>query len=122
MRIIYGWGWPALTDGKTCFLNENLKRYPIYHAHLVEHEFKHPANGFYSVADFWHDLKEFVDLRWVGWTFYFNVRHPESLIPIFVYGRPTLKGKDLDFLILASPFVIIPYALFIWILFNGGKL
>lgn len=96
-KIRYGIGWlGAYIDGYI-FLNENLKKYPKVHDVVLEHEMHHhkdwliKGNHFYSKKDFFHDLKDLFSLKWQLATFWFQFRHPTSMLPIVYYQKEKNK-------------------------------
>ena len=79
MRIVWVKGWIGATDGKgTMFLNRHLKKHPKILKQVLKHEKEHTEGSKIRIKDLKIDLIDSGN----PWLFFFQLRHPEALIPI----------------------------------------
>jgi len=110
MEIIYTNSGLANNFGNFLELNRNLKKYPKFHAEVLEHELGHGEGK----NNFWHDLKDSFSLLSVK-VFLFSLRHPGALRDLSPFVRST-KGvyhKDKPMLYLYSSFLLLS-TIIIW--------
>lgn len=80
--IDYGIGFYC-KDGDNSWieLNRHLKRYPALHNEVLQHELGHASLDNKHI-DFWHDFKDFFNIKKNMNLTKFSLRHPSALLSI----------------------------------------